>query len=95
MTLFRTIVVLVGALALMLCVVILRAETARLHYDISQRERVAEEYRQQLHDAELELARLRNPMVIRQQVKEAIGRYQEKDAPPPPPAPRPSRKGRS
>jgi hypothetical protein len=93
MTLFRMIVVLVAGLLVMLCVVILRAETARLHYEISQRERQAEVFRQQLHDAELELARLRNPMLMRRQVKEAVDKYLEETAPPPPPSP--ARRGRS
>jgi len=42
-TLFRTIVILAGGLVLMLSVVILRAETARLHYEISRYECCADE----------------------------------------------------
>jgi hypothetical protein len=77
MTLFRTIVILVGGLLIMLTVVILRAQTTRLHYEISQCERRTDQYRQQLHDGELELARLRNPMMIRQQVKETVSQLAE------------------
>ena len=88
MTLLRTIVVLAGALAVMLLAVILRAETTRLHYEISQCERQADDYRRQLHAAELELARLRNPMMIREKVEEAVRRLIDEDAPPEPPPPR-------
>ena len=90
MTLFRTIVVLLGGLVLMLCVVILRAETTRLHYEISQCERRADDCRQRLREAELELARLRNPMMIRQKVEEAVGELMEGEKVPEPP----QRKGR-
>jgi cell division protein FtsL len=65
MTLFRMIVVLVCGLVLLLAVVVLRAETTRLHYEISQCEQEAYELRRQLHEAELERARLRNPTRIR------------------------------
>jgi hypothetical protein len=75
MTLFRTIVVMVGGLLLMLTVVILRAETTRLHYEVSQCERRADECRQRLREGELELARLRNPMVIRQKVKDTVDEF--------------------
>jgi len=73
MTLFRIIAVLAGALVLLLIVVILRAETTRLHYAIAQCERRADEVRQELLEAELELARLRNPTRIRQQMEQAVG----------------------
>jgi hypothetical protein len=86
MTLFRVIVVLVGGLALLLLVVILRAETTRLHYSIARCERDADEIRQQVVEAELELARLRNPTRIRQHMEQAVGPSVEE--PPPPEAPR-------
>lgn len=82
MTLFRIIVILAAGLVMMLFVVILRAETTRLHYEISQRERQAGEYRQQLREAQLELARLRNPMLIRKKVEQAVRQLIEKEARP-------------
>jgi hypothetical protein len=85
MTLFRVIVVLVGGLALLLVVVILRAETTRLHYSIARCERDADEMRQQLVEAELELARLRNPTRIRQRIEQAVAQPAEEPAPAPPP----------
>ena len=81
MTLFRMIVILAGALVLLLIVVILRAETTRLHYEISQLERETEQYRQQWRESELELARLRNPMVIRERVRDAVRQFAEEGAP--------------
>ncbi|MBN2445334.1 MAG: hypothetical protein JXO22_01315 [Phycisphaerae bacterium] len=65
MTLARTVVVLGGTLAVMLVVVVLRTETSRLHYQMSQLDREAAVLRQQLRERELELARLRNPARIR------------------------------
>ncbi len=82
MTVFRMIVILVGGLAILLLVVILRAETTRLHYEISKCERAADALRQDLQEAELELARLRNPMRIRQLVKEAVSRFTDEPAAP-------------
>jgi hypothetical protein len=82
MTLFRMIVILVGGLVLLLAVVILRAETTRLHYEISKCERSADGLRQQLVEKELELARLRNPARIRQRVEQAVTRFGEESPPP-------------
>ncbi len=107
MTLLRTIVVLSGGLVVMLVVVVLRTETTRLHYEVSQRERQAEGLHQQMRESELELARLRNPMLIREQVKEALQEYMQVEGPttrpgrpeildkldkPPPPPPKPKAK---
>ena len=91
MTLLRVIVVLVGGLALVLLVVILRAETTRLHYAIARCERDADDIRQQVVEAELELARLRNPTRIRQRMEQAVGPAMEDAAPAPAP---PKKKGR-
>lgn len=93
MTLFRIIVVLTGALVVMLLVVMLRAETTRLHYEISECERQADQYREQLRALELELARLRNPVVIREKVEEAVRQFIDEGAPPEPPPP-PRHRGR-
>lgn len=84
MTLFRMIVILVGGLLLLLTVVVLRAETTRLHYEISKCERSADELRQQLAEKELELARLRNPTRIRQRVEQAVTQFGDDEAPPEP-----------
>ncbi len=65
MTLTRTIVLLAVALAVMLTVVIVRAETTRLHNRFAQLEFDARVLRQQLRERELELARLRDPALIR------------------------------
>ncbi len=65
MPLRRTIVILAGAAATMLTVAMLRAETAHLHYVLSQLDRRAGALRQELREKQLELARLRNPAKIR------------------------------
>lgn len=75
MTLLRTIVVLAGGLALLLCVVVLRAETTRLHNEIAQCEQRAEQTRQRLREVELELERLRNPILLRNRVRDALEQY--------------------
>ncbi len=62
--------VLATALVAMMAVVLLRAETARLHYALSQVDQRAAVLRQELREKELELARLRNPAVIRAKLAE-------------------------
>ena len=79
MTLLRIIVILAGALALMLAVVILRTETARLHYRISRLQDETGRMHEQLRDANLEIARLRNPMLIRQRVHDVLREQFEVD----------------
>jgi len=93
-------VILAGGLILLLAVVIIRADTTRLHYATSQCERRAEELRQRALEGELELARLRNPLRIRQRMEQAVGELLEQtpapkkspSKPPPklPPKPRPT-----
>jgi Mg2+/citrate symporter len=80
MTLVRTILVLGLALVIMLAVVLLRAETARLHYDISQREQEARALKQKLRAAEVELARLRNPVLLRARVADVLAELRETPA---------------
>jgi cell division protein FtsL len=92
MTLFRMMIVLAGGLVLLLAVVIVRAETTRLHYEVARCERSADELRQQLVEAELELARLRNPTRIKQRMEQAVGHFA--DEPPPPAPPKKKRAGR-
>lgn len=79
MTLGRTAALLTGALAVMLTVVVLRAETTRLHFELVRLERRAATLRQELREKELELARLRNPARIRDRVLRHGGA--EEDAP--------------
>ncbi len=82
MTLLRTIAVLVGALALLLVVVTLRVETTRLNYAISKCQREAHQLRQELVEAELELARLRNPARIRQRTEQVVRELSEQSPQP-------------
>jgi hypothetical protein len=70
MTLIRMVVTLAGALALMLAIVIFRSETTRLHSEVERLDRKADGLVQQIRQEELELARLRNPAVIRARVAE-------------------------
>lgn len=72
MTLFRTLVVLAIALAVLLGVVALRAETTRLQYLTSKLDQEAEQALEQLRQHELELARLRNPMIIRERARALV-----------------------
>lgn len=69
MTVWRTVVILAGALLVMLATVVLRAETTRVHYELSALESEAEALRQSLREEELCLARLKNPVLIRERVK--------------------------
>jgi hypothetical protein len=87
MTLVRTVLILTGGLVLLLMVVILRADTTRLHYETSRCEQAEDEYRQQLVEADLELARLKNPSRIRQEIEDVVNDFEE-EKPPPPPSPR-------
>lgn len=74
MPLLRTIAVLLLGLALMLAVVMLRADTARLHFEVAHVERETELVVQQIADREIEAARLRSPMQIWEQLKQAVER---------------------
>jgi len=57
-------------LAAMMCVVMLRAETAGLHYELSRFDRRMEILRREIIEMELELERLRNPTLIRDRLDE-------------------------
>jgi hypothetical protein len=72
MSLQRLTVVLAGALVTMLGVVMLRAEATRLHYELSQLDSRSEVLWLELREKELELARLRNPALIRARVTEMM-----------------------
>lgn len=69
MTILRVSAVLVGAAVVLLTVVMLRAETTRLHYSISRLDARADELRQQIRDRGVELQRLRDPARIRFQAE--------------------------
>lgn len=91
MTLTRTIAVLSGFLAVALSVVILRAEATRMQFGTSRLDREAEDLINQVHERELELARLRNPAMIRARLADArINEAGVKPAEPPKP-PKPGR----
>lgn len=64
----RLVVVLGLALMVLLGVVTLRAESARLHYRMSLLDHEAEQAWNDLRAAELELARVRNPARIRERI---------------------------
>ena len=64
------IVLLAMVLVAMMSVVLLRAETTRLHYELSQLDRRERILRQELAEKELELERLRNPALIRAKLAE-------------------------
>lgn len=73
MPLRSLIVVLLLVLVAMMTVVLLRAETTCLHYELSQLDRRAEILRQELNEKQLELERLRNPALIRARLAELRG----------------------
>jgi hypothetical protein len=68
MSLTRIIALLLGAAAVLLTVVALRAETTRIHNRIGRVEQETEVLALELRQRELELARLQNPMLIRTRV---------------------------
>jgi sensor domain CHASE-containing protein len=70
MPLRSLILLLVMVLVAMMTIVLLRAETTRLHYELSQLDRRAEILRQELDEKELELERLRSPGLIRAKLAE-------------------------
>lgn len=73
MTVFRIIVLVSGAALVLLTVVVLRVETARLHFERGVLMRECSEL-VRLRDArQLELDRLRNPSTIRAQMQRLFG----------------------
>lgn len=65
MSLTRIIVLLLGAAAVLLTVVSLRAETTRIHNRIGRIDQETEALALELRQKELELVRLQNPTLIR------------------------------
>ncbi len=92
MTLTRMVGVFLGALAIMLAVVILRAETTRLHYLISELDRQEDSLRQELRTEKLALQRARNPAALLEKVSRL--RLAEPQAEAPRPAAPPPKKRR-
>lgn len=80
MSRLRLVLVLSASLVVLLSVVILRAETTRINYEISLLDNRAETLRLELRDKELELARYRDPARIR----DRLAQYRMDAAPPPP-----------
>jgi len=69
MTLKRMIVMFAGALLVMLIVIVLRAETTRIHYEISDFDRRIDVLRQELRNERIALQRARNPAELLERVK--------------------------
>jgi hypothetical protein len=66
----RVCVLLAAMLVTLLSVVMLREETTQIHYRLSQLDAREQSLRQGIWEKELELARLRNPMLIRARLKD-------------------------
>lgn len=73
MTLTRIVILLALALIVMLTVVVLRAETTRVHYEISALERRDAALRQQVRHEELCLHRARSPAALLRRLREIEG----------------------
>jgi nucleoid-associated protein YgaU len=95
MSLTRLIVLLAGAAAVMLTVVALRAETTRIHNRIGRIDQEAESLALELRQKELELARLKNPTLIRARVGALrLPEINEGTSAKPPPAGKPATPGK-
>ena len=70
MTLPRMIWLFVGALVVMLAIVVLRAETTRLHYEISKLDRREDVLRLEIRKERTALQRARNPAALLERVKQ-------------------------
>lgn len=75
----RVISVLALALPVMLAVVMLRAETARLHYRMSKLDRQADLLKLEIAQAELQHASIQNPSLIRQRALDLRAGYPTND----------------
>ncbi|HOO16355.1 MAG: hypothetical protein KBH81_12075 [Phycisphaerae bacterium] len=83
MTLTRIIVVLVGALAVMMTVIILRSESTRQQYEISVLEGREDVLRQEFNREQLALQRLRNPADLLERVQKIRLAAPQPTGPPP------------
>lgn len=70
MTLTRMICLFLGALVIMLAVVILRAETTRLHHGISQLDQRDDVLRQKIRAEQIALHRERSPAELLERVRQ-------------------------
>ncbi|MFN0137307.1 MAG: hypothetical protein ACKVS9_14485 [Phycisphaerae bacterium] len=96
MSRLRLVIVLSTSLVVLLSIVILRAETTRINYEISQLESRAEALRLELREKELELARYRDPARIRDRLAQhRIDSAPPPEKKPPPAVPKPRRSGRT
>ena len=86
MTLRRMIALFVGALVVMLAVVVLRAETTRVHYEISKLDQRSDALRLELLWERSALQRARNPANLLERVKDMRLMETEGEARPPRPS---------
>lgn len=69
MSLTRMLILLGGALLVMVAVVLIRAQTAALHYQRSLLDREAEALQTECRERALELTRRKNPALLRERVQ--------------------------
>lgn len=80
MSIPRLILVMLSALGVMLTLVILRTETVRFQYKAAKAERECDSLVQDIRDRELELARIGNPVALRERLIDLKG-VEPADAP--------------
>ncbi|MBI5863793.1 MAG: hypothetical protein HZB38_04660 [Planctomycetes bacterium] len=80
MSIQRLVLVLVSTMAVMLTVVVLRSERTRLQFKASEYDRETDSVLQELRERELELARLSNPLLIRERLSQMRLEEPEKQA---------------
>ena len=73
MSISRLILVLLSALSVMLAVVILRTERVRLQFQLAKIERACDEIDQDIRERQLELARIGNPTVLWERLRDLKG----------------------
>ncbi len=85
MSIPRLILVMLSALGVMLTLVILRTETVRFQYKTAKAERECDSLEQDIRERELELARIGNPVALRERLIDLRG-VEPADPPKAPPA---------
>lgn len=73
MSIPRLILVMLSALGVMLTLVILRTETVRFQYKAAKSERECDSLEQDIRERELELARIGNPVALRDRLIDLRG----------------------